>query len=176
MSTGELIVIGLRLVIPLLILRYWLVGGIVAMVLDALDVVIIELIGHGGFGSHYAELDKLLDTYYLSLELFVAWRWSNPWTRWPAIALFVVRLIGVVLFEIVDEHYILFIFPNLFENWWLYCVFVLRFFPKLEPKSVRSVVIPMILLLIPKMIQEYILHVAEAEPWNWTKENILHTK
>ena len=133
MSTGEWIVIGLRLVIPLLILRYWLLGGIVAMVLDALDVVIIELIGHGGFGSHYAELDKILDTYYLSLELFVAWRWTNPWTRIPAIALFGYRVVGVVLFEIIDARVILFIFPNLFENWWIYCVVVMKWFPKLVP-------------------------------------------
>ena len=88
MSEGELIVIGLRLVIPLLILRWPLFGGVTAMILDALDVVLIEAIGLGGFGGHYSELDKLLDSYYLTLELIVACRWTSPYARIPAIVLY----------------------------------------------------------------------------------------
>ena len=51
MNDGELIVIGLRLVVPLLILRYPLAGGLTAMVLDAFDVVLTDAIGLGGFGD-----------------------------------------------------------------------------------------------------------------------------
>ena len=120
MSEGELIVIALRLVIPLLILRYPLFGGITAMVLDALDVVLIEAIGLGGFGGHYSELDKLLDSYYLTLEVIVAFRWTSAWARIPAIVLYVYRAIGVVAFETTDTRVLLLVFPNLFENWWLY--------------------------------------------------------
>jgi hypothetical protein len=174
-SQGELIIIGLRLAVPLLILRYQLVGGIVAMLLDAIDVILIELIGLGGFGDHYAELDKGLDSYYLALELYVSLRWANGWARWPCVVLFGWRAIGVVTFEITDTRALLFVFPNLFENWWLYCVIVARFWPRLSPHSAKSLAIPITLLLIPKLAQEYLLHVAEAQPWNWTKENILHT-
>ena len=174
MSEGELIVIGLRLVIPLLILRYPLFGGVTAMVLDALDVVLIDSLGLGGFGAHYSELDKLLDSYYLTLELLVAVRWISAYARIPAIALYVYRLIGVIAFEVTDTRALLLVFPNLFENWWLYCLFVARFFPALYPKSVRSTWIPLFLLLIPKLGQEYLLHYQEAEPWDWTKHHILH--
>jgi hypothetical protein len=172
-STGALIVIALRLLIPLTILRWPLFGGIASMIIDALDVVLIELIGLGGFGSHYHSLDKLLDSYYLSLELVIAWQWDNAWMRWPALLLFPYRMIGVVLFEFTDRRIVLFIFPNLFENWWLYCVVVARLFPAIVPRSWKSTLVPLLLLLIPKMAQEYLLHFAEAQPWDWTKRHIL---
>ena len=173
LSSGELIVIGLRLAVPFLIFRFWLVGGITVMLLDAADVIIIDLLGLGGFGDHYAELDKVLDSYYYVIELVVALRWENPWMRWPAAALFAYRLIGAVLFEVSDTRLFLFLFPNLFENWWLYCVVVMKWFPSIVPHSWKSTLIPLVLLLAPKLAQEYLLHVAEAKPWNWTKEHIL---
>lgn len=158
MSEGELIVIGLRLAIPLLILRYPLAGGVAAMVLDAFDVVIIDSLGLGGFGDHYSQLDKLLDTYYLTLELIVAFRWISTYARLPAIALYVYRGIGVIAFEASGARALLLVFPNLYENWWLYCVFTAQFLPRFYPRSIRSVAILMIVLLIPKLGQEYLLH------------------
>ena len=172
MNSGELVVIAVRLLVPLLILRYSLVGGLAAMLVDATDVILIELIPGGSFGSHYAQLDKLLDSYYLTLELVVAWRWSSPYARLPAIFLFVYRAVGVVLFELTERRIMLFLFPNLFENWWLYVVIVDRFWPRLSPQSVQTVAISLVLLLIPKMAQEYLLHFAEAQPWNFLKKQL----
>jgi hypothetical protein len=172
-SQGEIIIIAVRLLVPLLIFRWQLTGGIAAMLVDATDVILIEFIGRGGFGDHYAELDKALDSYYLGIELLVSLRWTNGYARWPSIILFGYRLIGVVAFELTGARITLFIFPNLFENWWLYCVVVDRFWPRQAPHSAKSVAIPMVLLLIPKMAQEYLLHFAEAEPWDWTKRNVL---
>ena len=175
MSEGQLIVIALRLVVPLLILRSPLVGGLAAMVLDTLDVVIIEMIGLGGFGDHYSQLDKGLDTYYLGLELIVALGWVSAWARLPAIVLFVYRVVGVILFELTGTRWLLLVFPNLFENWWLYCIVVATFFPSIYPRSIKTVAIPMIALLIPKLGQEWLLHYAEAQPWDWVKKNLLRT-
>lgn len=172
-SGGELVVIAVRLAMPLLILRCWLVGGIVAMLIDATDVVLIEFLGLGGFGDHYAETDKLLDSWYYVLELVVALRWANPWMRIPTVALFLYRLIGALLFEVWGAHILLFIFPNLFENWWLYCVVVMKWFPRALPNSWKSTLIPLIALLVPKMAQEYLLHFAEAHPWAWIKDDVL---
>lgn len=172
MNEGELIIIALRLIVPLLIFRYSLTGGIAAMLLDGADVILIELIPGGSFGGHYHFLDKILDTYYLTIELIVSLRWKNPWATYPAIALFVFRIIGVVLFELTERRLMLFLFPNMFENWWLYVVAVQRFWPRLVPHSVRSVAIPMLILLIPKMAQEYLLHFAEAKPWDYLKKQL----
>lgn len=175
MTTGELIVIVIRLLVPLLILRWALAGGVLAMLVDALDVVLISVMDLGGFGDHYSQLDKVLDTYYLTLEVWVAWSWQSPWAKWPAVALYAYRLVGAGAFEYTGERVLLLIFPNLFENWWLYCVFVARFFPRLYPSNMTTTAVPLVLLLIPKLAQEYVLHYLEAQPWDWIKRNIFRT-
>ncbi len=81
-----------------------------------------------------------------------------------------------IVFELTHARVLLFIFPNLFENSWVYCVVVARFWPRLYPRSVRAVAVPLVLLLIPKMAQEYLPHYAEAQPWDWTKRHILRTE
>lgn len=173
MSNGETVVIGLRLSVPLLILRFWVTGGIVAMLLDGADVIITDALDMGGFGDHYAELDKVLDSYYLTLELLIALGWRNAWARFPAVSLFAYRLVGVGLFEFTEARIFLFIFPNMFENWWLYVAVVMKWFPRAVPHDARTVIIPMLALLVPKMAQEYLLHFAEAKPWGWTQDHIL---
>jgi hypothetical protein len=172
-SPGVAIVVALRLALPLTIFRWPLGGGLLAVVIDTLDVVLIELIGLGGFGAHYQTLDKAQDLYYLGIEFIVASRWNNPWAKWPAMLLFPYRLLGAVLFEITHVRVLLFIFPNLFENWWLYCVIVARFAPRIEPRSWSSTITPLLLVLAPKMAQEYMLHYAEVQPWDWIKREIL---
>lgn len=172
-TQGQLFVIALRVLVPLLILRWSLTGGILAMLVDAVDVIVVEFFGPGGMGGHYSQLDKGLDSYYLGLEAVVAWYWVNPWARWTALALFAYRLVGAVLFEVTQVRALLFVFPNLFENWWLYCVAVARFRPRWLPTSWRSMVLPLLVLLVPKMGQEWLLHVAEAQPWSWFKEHVL---
>ena len=117
--------------------------------------------------------DKLLDTWYLGIEWLVAMRWENPFGKWIAFVLFPYRVIGVALFEVTGERMMLFVFPNLFENWWLYCVITARNFPRFEPRTWRSSLVVLGILLIPKMIQEYILHFAEAQPWDWIKRHTL---
>jgi hypothetical protein len=92
-----------------------------------------------------------------------------PHARRPATVLFCYRAVDVLLFELTRLRIMLFLFPNLFENWWLYCVVVARFWPRLSPHSVKSVAVPLLILLIPKMAQEYLLHFTEAQPWNWFK-------
>lgn len=172
MSTGALIVIALRLIVPLLIFRRNLTGGVLAMLLDGFDVIIIDVIKLGGFSGHYHQIDKVLDTYYLGIEAWVAFGWQNQFERLPSLFLFGFRIIGVVLFELTGQRIVLFLFPNMFENWWLFVVAVRRFKPAWTPQSWRGVAIPMAILLVPKMAQEYLLHFAEAQPWNWFKKTV----
>jgi hypothetical protein len=173
MTMGAAIVIAVRLTVPLLIFRWPLIGGLASMIADTLDVVMISAMNLGGFGDNYHTTDKLLDTYYLSIELFVALRWENLYARWISAVLFPYRLIGVVLFELTGHRIMLFVFPNLFENWWLYCAFTMSYAPRFAPRSARSSAIALVLLLIPKMAQEYLLHFAEVKPWDWIKREIL---
>ncbi len=167
---GELLVVALRLVVPLTILRWPLAGGLAAVAADTLDVVLIELVGLGGF-SNYAALDKGLDMYYLSFELFVSLRWE-PLAKWTSLALFAYRAVGFLLFEATQERVFLLVFPNLFENFYVCYLGLRRFVPAWELTGPRlAVLLP--LLLAPKLFQEYALHYADVQPWDWIKRNVL---
>ncbi len=173
MTTGQLIVIGLRLVVPLVILRRPLLGGVLAMLLDGADVIIVEFFGPGGMGRHYHSLDKVLDLYYLGLEAFVSLRWQERLARRTSVGLYLYRLVGVLLFEVTDIRWLLFAFPNLFENWFLFYLIRCRFFPKLRLDTWRRIAVTLGLLYVPKLGQEYLLHVAETQSWGWFKDSVL---
>lgn len=159
MTAETALIIAIRLIVPLTILRWPLFGGVLALVADALDVVLATLIDLGGLWN-YHQLDKYLDTYYLALEVVVAQRWA-PLTRWTATGLFGFRAIGVVLFEATDTRSFLFFFPALFENFFLFNAVLLRFYPRyvLTP---RRLGVWLAILLVPKMVQEYFLHYQQA--------------
>jgi hypothetical protein len=100
---------------------------------------------------------------------------EGAWTRVPAIAMYAWRGIGVVAFETTHWRPMLLVFPNLFENWWLYCVVTAAYFPALYAPSPRTMSWAIVVLLIPKMAQECMLHYLEAEPWDWIKHNLPQT-
>ena len=155
MTAETLLIVVLRLILPLTILRWPLAGGILALVADALDIVLASLVDLGGL-SNYHQLDKYLDTYYLGLEAIVAQRWlALP--RWTATLLFGYRLIGVVLFEATNIRLFLFVFPALFENFFLFYAVLLQFFPDYD-LTPRRLAFWLAILLVPKMVQEYVLH------------------
>jgi hypothetical protein len=172
------IVIALRLILPITILRWPLAGGLLAMLIDALDVVMVDGLAKAlgespEFGPFYAQIDKWLDTYYLSLELVVSRRWIEPILRQTAAGLYAWRLIGVILFEITADRPLLVVFPNLFENLFLFVLLARRFAPNLLPRTWRQMLVALVLLYIPKAIQEWLLHWEQLHPWQWLRETII---
>lgn len=164
MTVGQIVVIGLRIVLPLLILRRPLAGGVLAMLLDALDVVIVEAFGSGGMGAHYHSIDKVLDVYYLGLEACVSLGWVERVPRLLSLGLFGFRVAGVVAFELTGWRLLLFVFPNLFENWFLFVLIVSRFAPRIELRTWRQCLPWLGALYVPKLGQEYLLHISEVQP------------
>jgi hypothetical protein len=156
-TAETLIIVSIRLVVPLSILRWPLAGGLLSLVTDALDIILIQLLDLGGVGD-YQRLDKYLDMYYLSLEAVVVQGWLLL-PRLTATMLFAYRVIGVALFEVTDVRLFLFAFPNLFENFFLFYLVVLQFFPDYV-LTIRRLVSWLGILLIPKMAQEYVIHYA----------------
>jgi len=169
---AALIVIALRLGLPLTILRWPLAGGLLALVVDALDVVLVDSLAMAlgeppEFGPFYAQIDKWLDTYYLALEVIVARRWAEVVPRRVAYGLFGWRLLGVVLFEITASRPLLVVFPNVFENFYLYVLVVRRWFPRWLPRTLLQAIVVCTALLVPKLVQEWVLHWEELHPWQW---------
>jgi hypothetical protein len=185
-SVSVIIVLILRLSIPLLIFKNRIAGAIASMVIDMLDVVLVDALqamplfneDQEGFGDNYQRFDKWLDMYYLTIEAYITFSWRNKLARNAAIALFIFRFLGIGIFEVTGEEFrkLIFFFPNLFENFFLYYIICDRFWPRLIPKKPSSLFLVLVLLYIPKFFQEYILHYSEIKPWQWIRSNILLTR
>ena len=180
MTVAAIVVLSLRILVPLTILRWRLTGAIASMLLDAIDVIIVDILASAfgekpGLGSHYQTYDKWLDMYYLSVEAFVSIRFTNVLARNTCLALYIFRLVGIIAFAATGEQYrkLIFFFPNLFENFFLYCIISQRFAPKLMPKSIKSLAVILLILYIPKFAQEWALHFQQITPWNWFRETVL---
>ena len=77
----------------------------------------------------------------------------------------------MILFELTGARWMLFAFPNLFEHWFLFYLLRNRFFTGLTLDTWRQAITWLVILYIPKLGQEYLLHVAEAQPWDWIKRH-----
>lgn len=169
------VVVLMRLLVPLSIFKWNIGGGIAAMLADGLDVVVLDfvsaLLGEPPrFGVGYQAFDKSLDTYYLSFEAIVSFKWTNRLARNTSISLFAYRLVGLIAFEITGMRKLFFFFPNLFEHFYLYYVIARRFVPKVLPRTLTQLLLILLVLLFLKLGQEWMLHVAIFNPWQWFKE------
>ncbi|HXG36806.1 MAG TPA: hypothetical protein VNL15_07540 [Dehalococcoidia bacterium] len=151
------IVLVVRLLVPLAILRWPLWGGIAALLADSLDIVLITLIPLDG-APRYHQFDKYPDTYYLTIEAFVAFRRWPGWPRRITSALFAVRLLGFILFEVTGVRKFLFFFPNIFESFYLFLAVWDRFGRDWYILTHRWLVAWLIGLGSLRMLQEYFLH------------------
>ena len=139
---ASIIVIIIRILVPFTILRWALLGGILAMLADAADVMIMEKFGWGYFGNNaYHAFDKFFDTYYLFFEFLVARRWTNVLARRTGMILFTWRFAGFTLFEITKIRPLFFLAPNIFEHFYLFWTSMLRFFPQFQLKNKKKLFI-----------------------------------
>jgi hypothetical protein len=116
-----LLVVSARVGIPLLIPSFPL-AILAALVLDAADQTIFQLwtdVNTSETGI-YQSYDKALDVYYLAIAYTATMR---NWTSNPAFRiaqfLFIYRLVGTTLFELTDQRWLLMVFPNTFEYFFI---------------------------------------------------------
>ena len=116
--TPEVVVIAtIRIAGSLPVLRWPLLGGLLAILIDLSDLLLMGVLDLGGVPD-YQSLDKWLDQVYMATFLIVALRWAGP-ARSIAVALYVARLIGFLAFEVTGERMVLLLFPNVFEFWFI---------------------------------------------------------
>ena len=152
-------VIILRLLAPLLILRFPITGIGLAILLDWRD--------HDYLGQYesYQVIDKWLDLYYLTICAYVAQSWKDVIARRLATGLFWYRLAGVATMTFVNQEWILILFPNMFEVFFIFYILYAQLSKSSKLFTTWKSTAPvMIILLIPKMIQEYVLHVHLPHP------------
>lgn len=164
-------VLGMRLFIPLLILRYPLPGIVASMLADAVDGALFDNFTDLSL-ENYQHYDKSLDIYYLAIAYVSCLRnWTNPAALRVARILWYLRLAGVALFAVTDARIVLFLFPATFEYFFIfYQAFALRWHPeRLDPRHLIAVTAISWALKLP---QEYWLHVAEGSTTEWLKVSV----
>ncbi len=116
--TLEVVVIAtIRIAGALPVLRWPLAGGLLAILVDLSDLLLMGVLDLGGVPD-YQGLDKALDQVYMATFLIVSLRWAGP-ARSIAIGLYLFRLIGSLAFEVTGERALLLAFPNVFEFWFI---------------------------------------------------------
>jgi len=167
-----LIVVGLRLIVPLFIPRFPLPAIIAAMLLDAADQTIFQKWTTIDTGASYQSYDKALDIYYLTIAYLSTMRnWGNLTAFEAGRFLLYYRLIGVLIYEFTHERWVLFIFPNTFEYFFIFYEAIrLRWNPKrMSPKVVWGAVA--FIWIFIKLPQEYWIHIAQNDVTDTLKEH-----
>jgi hypothetical protein len=153
--TPEILVIAaIRIAGSLPVLRWPLAGGILAVLVDLSDLLLRDILDLGGVGD-YQTLDKWLDQVYLATFLIVALRWAG-WPRRIAVALYVYRLVGFVVFELTGQRALLLVFPNVFELWFLLVAAVGA--DRVAGWSATTYAAVLIVLTAVKEVQEWAIH------------------
>lgn len=151
------IIAAARVAGSLPVLRWAFIGAILAILVDFSDLFMMNLISLGGV-KNYQAFDKWVDQVYMLTFLWVAVRqWDGP-GRMVAIWLFGLRLIGFVTFEFVQERWILMVFPNVFEFWFVAIAAQRHWWPQYEWTRWRIVGWLAVCTAL-KLFQEYTLHV-----------------
>ncbi len=161
-----------RFLLPLTIPRFPLPGIIASLVLDAVDQTIfqqfpgIDLQGYQGY-------DKALDIYYLSVAYITTLRnWANSFALQVSRFLFYWRLAGVVLFEITQVRWLLMVFPNTFEYFFIfYEAYRLRWSAERMSKKLLIGAAALIWIVI-KLPQDYWIHIGQIDTTDWIKTGL----
>jgi hypothetical protein len=158
MTLEIVLFVAFRVATSLPVLRWPLAGGLLAIGGDLADLLLRDLVDLGGIGD-YQLLDKALDQVYLALFLVVALRWEGVERR-VAVALYLYRLVGSLLFVATGERAILFIFPNVFEPWFIF-VAAIHHLPEPLRWTPARVAAVLAVLTALKLVQEWALHVGQ---------------
>lgn len=152
-----IVIVVARLLVPLTMLRWPLFGIFASIALDGYDYSTLYNSALGGDSYQYT--DKLLDTYFLGVALYVSRRWQDKLAKQTMLWLFGYRTVGVTLFFITGQESLLVIFPNLVLNFFIfYLLFTLLTSARKMVSGRRDLATIILVMLIPKLLNEYYLH------------------
>jgi hypothetical protein len=168
-----LLVVGARFIIPLFIPRFPLPAVVAALVLDAADQTIfqnqttLDLAG-------YQTYDKALDIYYLTIAYISTMRnWGGGFAFSVAQFLWYYRLVGVVLFEFTQARWLLLVFPNTFEYYFIAIEAYKTGRNHLRLTKRQILLIAGSIWVFIKLPQEYWIHIAKLDFTNFVKGGLL---
>lgn len=159
MTDYAIVIILARIGAAQLIVKWPLAGLLMSNLLDLVDFSLLAS------EPAYQSVDKLLDTYYLSLLLTALPGQADRRLSRLLIGLFAWRMTGVGLLLATGQESILLLFPNLFEPLMaFYLLFRLITGRTRLLHGRRQTATIIAALLVPKLIQEYLLHIQLGQP------------
>jgi len=151
-----------RFVVPLFIPRYPLPAIVAALVLDAADQSIFQAFGYNP--PFYQSYDKAMDLFYLSVAYTAGLR---NWVNLSAVNvnrfLFFYRQVGVLLFELTGLRWLLLVFPNTFEYFFIAYELIRTKWNAARFRLRTWVIIAAAIWIFIKLPQEYWVHVAQLD-------------
>jgi hypothetical protein len=166
------LVVGARFGIPLFIPRFPLPAILAALVLDAADQSIFQQTTDLNL-DNYQGYDKALDVFYLTVAYTATMRnWANPLAFRVARFLWYYRLIGVVAFEVTDQRWLLLVFANTFEYFFIFFEGTrTRWNPaRLGRRGVIGAAAAIWIFI--KLPQEWWIHIAQLDFTDVVKEHV----
>jgi hypothetical protein len=162
-TTVFVVVVALRFLVPLAIPRFPLPAILAALVLDAADQSIFQMFTDDPLPG-YQTYDKALDVYYLAIAYTSTMRnWRDPIAFRTARFLYLYRLVGVTLFELLDQRWLLLVFPNTFEYFFIAYEFVRTRWNPQRLGPVAIVGLAAFIWIVIKLPQEWWIHVAQLD-------------
>jgi hypothetical protein len=167
-----LLVVAARLLLPLAIFRYPLPAIIACLVLDAVDQTIFQVFTTLNLDG-YQPYDKALDVFYLSIAYIATLRnWTSLFAFQASRFLFYYRLVGVLAFNITEIRWLLFMFPNTFEYFFIFYELVrTRWNPVRLSRKAWIIAVAAIWIVI-KLPQEWWIHIAKLDMTDFIKMHI----
>ena len=154
-----IILTALRLLIPLLILRWPIIGMFASMYLDLQDFNYWNIQTDQDM-ANYQAWDKIMDIYFLSIAFYVSLSWKEILAKKLSIFFFSLRAFGVLALLFVHSRELLLFFPNIFENFFLFYLLFKTFTNNARLFTSIPVTIAILAsIIIPKVIAEYYLHI-----------------
>ncbi len=163
-------VVLIQFLAPLFIAKFPLPAILTCLVVDAVDQSVLQ-----AFTSldlvDYQSYDKALDIFYLAIAMLATLR---NWASYPAVQvarfLFYFRLVGVVLFVLVQWRPLLLIFPNTFEYFFIFYEIVRSRWTPMRLGTHFFVVAAIAIWVVFKLPHEYWIHVAQLDATDVVKD------
>ncbi len=166
------LIIATRLSLPLLIPVFPLPTIVSLLVIDAADQSILQNNTDLSL-DNYQGYDKALDIWYLAVAYLATIRtWNDDRAQHLAAFLWYYRLVGVVAFELLGYRWLLLLFPNTFEYFFIaYEAIRLKWDPRRLSRRALIGLAAFIWIVI-KLPQEWWIHVAQLDFTDFMKEDV----
>ncbi len=152
---GYILIIIFRLTLLPVFIFNPLIGWIISVSVDVFDYGVA--LRSGIIYNQYQTIDKFLDIVGRFYLVFSAW-YFNWEVLSLVVILFLLRLIGDLLFFFIRNEKLLFYFPNILEFFFpIYIIF--RFTIYQAPLSVSLLLVLIIVSAVTKISHEYFLHI-----------------